>query len=119
MSSSICWAKIDIRKRHRYAFQRSIVDSHGREEYVIRIPGFYGELRKSMTPKEFASFVEANNKATYKAVVKAASMNGERGFSTKGFSQGGMNDIMISALSKMLEPKQRDKVKDEDNRNLR
>ena len=111
MSSLICWAKLSIRKRYTYAFRRSTADSSGREEYVITLPGFYGELRKSMTPRECEEFIEKNNHVTYSAVKKAASMNGEVGFTKKGFSQGGMNDVMINVVNKMVRPKTKRRVK--------
>lgn len=56
-------ACLTVQKKNRYSRWRRFDNtrSDGREEYVIRIPGFTGELTKFMTEREVLEFCAKNN----------------------------------------------------------
>ena len=90
------WAKVKIMKRRaRSTFgNRSRMD--GREEYIIKIPGFSGELRKSMTEEEAQEFMEKSNKKAFCEAAEASSsgLYGYERFGKYGVSKGGMKNVI-------------------------
>ena len=96
------WFKATICRRKqqtRYTFgSRRRMD--GREEYVIKVPGWSGELRKYMTAEEASEWVNKSNKAVYCEAAEASKsiLYGYEEFSANGKPGSHMN----RAVGKML-----------------
>lgn len=99
------WAKVKIAKRQiRRTFGRRTPSREGLEEYVIKIEGFSGELRKTMTAKEANAWVEKSNGAAFKAASEASrgGLNGVEEFTKYGKGTHGMSTVVMRALAKNL-----------------
>ena len=104
------WAKCTMQKRrHRSAFGRNRVS--GREEYIIKIPGFSGELRKSMTSDEAKEFIEKSNKRAFVEAAEASSsgLYGYERFGKYGKSKSGANNVMMRAAARAFADKRKKK----------
>lgn len=104
------WAKVNIKKRElRRSFGRMRHKS-GSEEYVIKIPGFSGELRKTMTPSEAEEFVRGSNKKAFTAAAEASKggIDGYERFTRYGKSDNGLNAIVGRALARSLKDKKKE-----------
>ena len=99
---SNAWAKVKIMKRKaRHTFgNRNRVD--GKEEFIIKIPGFSGELRKTMSTKEAEEWVEATNKAAFMSAAEASEggVYGVERFTKYGKGANGMRSTMVRAAAR-------------------
>lgn len=71
----LAWAKVRIEKRRTRTMTFTGMRSNrsdNREEYVLRIPGFTGELRKYMTEKEAEEWVIKTNKSAFESAAEAS-----------------------------------------------
>lgn len=96
------WAKVSIKKRElRRSFGR-LTHRSGTDEYVIKIPGFSGELRKTMTPKEAEKFVRSSNESAFIAAAEASKggLKGYERFTRYGKSDNGVASVMGRALAR-------------------
>lgn len=99
---SSVWAKVRIQKRstttntRSYGFGRNKKRHDGREEYIIKMEGFSGELRKYMTEAEAIKWVESSNKNAFMSAAKA-SKNGVYGvdsFTKYGNASSGTGNVI-------------------------
>lgn len=104
------WAKCSLqRRRHRSAFNRGRTSGH--EEYIIKIPGFSGELRKSMTAEEAEKFIEKSNKSAFMEAAEASKsgMYGYERFGKYGASKSGSLNVALRAASRAFCDKRKKK----------
>lgn len=98
------WAKISIGKREvRRTFSRR--HNHGEtSEYVIKVKGFSGELRKIMTDKEATEWVKNSNKDAFLSAAKASKdgLHGFERFSKDGEVALGMRNVMMRTAGRSL-----------------
>lgn len=93
-----------LRRKARSTFgNRSRVD--GKEEYIIKIPGFSGELRKYMSEEEAIELIEKSNKSAFKQAASASKSGvyGYEQFSKHGYADdscGSMGFFMAKAASR-------------------
>lgn len=101
--SVLAWAKVRIQKRkNRSTFGGSRNRHDGRDEYVIKVPGFSGELRKYMTEDEAREWVEKSNKAAFMSAAEASKRGlfGVEEFTKNGSGQSGFRSVMIKAAAR-------------------
>lgn len=106
------WARIDISKREiRRGFGRRRYGREGVDEYVIKIEGFSGELRKTMTAEEASSWVKRSNGAAFKAAAKASEIGveGYERFTKHGKVSSGMSHVIMRAAGRSFGKKKETK----------
>ncbi|CAL9959778.1 hypothetical protein VPHD148_0046 [Vibrio phage D148] len=105
------WAKIQIMKRKaRSTFgNRSRMD--GREEYILKLPGWSGELRKHMTEEEAESMMESYNKKAFCEAAEASKdgLYGYERFTQYGNGDNGMKFTMMRAASRAFADTRKEK----------
>lgn len=99
---SSAWAKIKMMKRRaRHTFGgRQRVD--GKEEFIIKIEGFSGELRRTMSEKEAEAWIEKTNKAAFMSAAKASKSGvyGVERFNKYGAGGNGIKSVMMRAAAR-------------------
>ena len=104
---SNAWAKIKMMKRrNRHTFgNRQRVD--GKEEFIIKVEGFSGELRRTMTEKEAEAWVENTNKAAFTAAAKASESGvyGVERFNKYGKGGNGIKSVIVRAAARSFADK--------------
>ena len=96
------WAKVIINKRRlRSTFSnRQRID--GKEEFIIKVEGFSGELRRTMSDKEAEAWVENTNKSAFMSAAKASESGiyGVERFNKYGKSGNGMKSVIMRAAAR-------------------
>lgn len=107
------WAKVKIMKRRaRSTFgNRSRMD--GKEEYIIKIPGWSGELRKYMTEDEALELMEDSNMEAFREAAEASKggLYGYERFTKYGYGKdaGSMLGLVGRMASRGFADKRREK----------
>lgn len=97
------WAKIKMLKRRAVtSFGNRMNRKDGKEEYIIKIEGFSGELRRTMTEKEATAWIENTNKAAFMSAAKASEsgIHGVERFTKYGKSSNGMSSVIMRAAAR-------------------
>lgn len=115
------WAKVRMMKRksnssssrNAFGLNRNRKRGDGREEYIIKIPGFSGELRKFMTEKEAVEWLEASNKDAFMSAANAskAGIHGVERFNQYGYADAGTGNIMARAAARAFSDIKKEKPK--------
>lgn len=95
------WVSAVITKRqYRHSFQNR-ARTDGTEEFIIKVEGFSGELRKVMTEKEAEEWVEKTNKSAFMAAASASSagLYGIEQFNKHGKGGRGMDSVIMKVAS--------------------
>lgn len=96
------WAKIKMMKRRaRQTFgNRQRID--GKEEFIIKIEGFSGELRRTMSEKEAEAWIENTNKAAFMSAAKASESGvyGVERFNKYGKGGNGIKSVMMRVAAR-------------------
>jgi len=105
------YVKVELRRRTIRRNWSGFND--GKFEYVIKIPGFIGELKRRMTPKEADEFCKRNNLKAYKDAEYASQM----GIYGKDSFKRGVKPShpMIEAIGRAaIKPKKLENLVDDD-----
>ena len=86
----------------------------GREEFVIKIEGFAGELRRTMSVKEAERWVNDTNKASFMEASKASKSGpyGVERFNQYGSGASGFNHTMARIAARGFADTKEDKKND-------
>lgn len=96
------WAKVKMMKRRiRHTFgNRNRVD--GKEEFIIKIEGFSGELRRTMSETEAEAWIVNTNKAAFMSAAEASKSGvyGVERFNKHGKGGNGITSIVVRAAAR-------------------
>lgn len=113
---STAWARIKMMKRRsRNTFSnRQRID--GKEEFIIKVEGFSGELRRTMSEKEAEAWIASTNKAAFMAAAKASETGvyGVERFNKHGKGGNGLKSVMMRVAARGFADSKVKEVKDED-----
>ena len=100
------WAKVKVmksrRSSHRSFGSSNRTNTGGREEFILKVEGFSGELRRTMTPKEAEEWVERTNKAAFMSAAKASKSGiyGVERFNKHGSGGNGHKSVIMRAAAR-------------------
>ena len=103
---SKAWVKVKVMKgrrgNHRSFGSHGRDRMNGKEEFILKVEGFSGELRRSMTPKEAEDWVEKTNKSAFMSAAKASKSGayGVERFNKHGSGGGGLKSVMMRAAAR-------------------
>ena len=112
---SNAWAKVKMMKRRSRQTFGNRQRTDGKEEFIIKIEGFSGELRRTMSDKEAESWLENTNKAAFMSAAKASESGvyGVERFNKYGKGGNGIKSvIMRTAARGFADSKSKEKVHD-------
>lgn len=99
---SNAWAKVKIMKRKaRSTFgHRQRID--GKEEFILKVEGFSGELKRVMSDTEAEAWVENTNKAAFMSAAKASESGvyGVERFNKYGKGGNGIKSVMMRVAAR-------------------
>lgn len=99
---SSAWARVKVMKRksrHTFGSNRRV---DGKEEFILKVEGFTGELRRVMTESEAESWVQKTNKAAFMSAAKASETGvyGVEKFNKFGTGGNGIKSVIMKAASR-------------------
>lgn len=112
------WSRVSLIKRpyrNSFAFRTR---NDGKEEFILKVPGFSGELRKIMTPKEAEEWVANTNEAAFMAAASASASGiyGVEEFAKNGRGGRGLESVIAKYASKAFADRGREDGKLEGSR---
>ena len=111
--AATAWCKVNISRRKIRSTFGNRTRTDGREEFILKIPGFSGELRKIMTMEEAMEWVEKTNGRAFCEAAEASKsgLHGYEQFSKFGECKFGTRNVAIRAASRAFCDKRKDTKK--------